>query len=110
MKKLLEFLGVCHSPNSVRGYDVTDRKQVWVGDYCYNYSLDSDCELIAVDAVEKHQANCGELSVDECSSCIRSQLGLTEVLVAVEKPLKTTKKPALKRSKKASLKKSTKKV
>lgn len=76
MKKL-DFLGACHTPNSVRGYEVTDRKEVWIGDYCYAYSIDSDCELIAQNVNEIHYKN--KASLKQLNE-IRSQLGLSALV------------------------------
>lgn len=99
----LEFLGQCHSPNSVRGYVVDDRKQVWIGDTNYNYSLDSDSESCARHAIVCHDSPMTKEAIND----VRSQLGLCpeifndDLKVEVRKPLKTAKKVVKKIAKKS---------
>lgn len=74
--KKLEFLGQCHAPHTVRGYEVSDRKQVWIGDWNYNYSLETDSEEASAHALELHAVNIkGDVCEDDCYS-VRKQLGL----------------------------------
>lgn len=54
MKEKCDFLGACHSPNSIRGLEVTDRKQIWIDDTNYNYSLDSNDDEIKAHAHKMH--------------------------------------------------------
>lgn len=107
MNEKCEFLGQCHSPNSIRGCDVTDRKQVWIGDTNYNYSLDSDSEMCARHAIVGHQGPVSREIIND----VRRQLNLCPEhfedapivvpKVTLEKPLKTAKKTLKKVAKKS---------
>lgn len=104
----MEFLGMCHAPNSVRRGKLTDRIQVWIGDTNYNYSIDSDKEEIEKHCLQTHFENSKEtISEDEIYS-VREQLEL-EFIQVEDVPGSTEviaeKQPVKKAAKKKSAKK-----
>lgn len=105
MKTKLEFLGQCHAPNLIRGLETPDRKQVWIEETNYNYSLDSDSETIAEHALKLHFENSKETISEECILSVRSQLGLCpqhfEAAPLEIVPVKKVAKKAVKKAKKS---------